>query len=132
MERTYRLELEVRDHECDVQGIVNNSVYLNYLEHARHKMIKEQGIDFTQLAKKGVNLIVVRTEIDYKSPLVAGDRFFVHSVLAKESRLKIAFYQTIKRIGDDKLIVKAKVLTAAVDSKFKPLLIEQVAEYFKF
>jgi len=28
----YELDFTVRDYECDLQGIVNNSVYLNYFE----------------------------------------------------------------------------------------------------
>lgn len=47
----YKLDFEVRDYECDMSNIVNNSVYLNYLEHTRHKFLKSMGIDFAAWAK---------------------------------------------------------------------------------
>ncbi|MBU2223338.1 MAG: acyl-CoA thioesterase, partial [Gammaproteobacteria bacterium] len=30
----FSVDFKVRDYECDMQGIVNNAVYFNYLEHA--------------------------------------------------------------------------------------------------
>ena len=45
----YRLQFEVRDYECDLQGIVNNAVYQNYLEHARHQLLKSIGVDFAEV-----------------------------------------------------------------------------------
>ena len=49
-----RLEFQVRDYECDMQGVVNNSVYQNYLEHARHEFLKMLGIDFAEMTRRGV------------------------------------------------------------------------------
>ena len=51
-EFVFVLDMEVRDYECDLQGVVNNSVYQNYLEHTRHKYLKSTGIDFAELAAK--------------------------------------------------------------------------------
>ena len=31
----YETEMEVRDYECDIEGIVNNANYLHYFEHTR-------------------------------------------------------------------------------------------------
>ena len=37
----YRLKFKVRDYECDMQGIVNNSVYQNYLEQEWLKELRK-------------------------------------------------------------------------------------------
>ena len=52
--KIYELELQVRDYECDVQGIVNNAIYQNYFEHTRHEFLNSIGCDFNKLRSEGV------------------------------------------------------------------------------
>jgi len=47
-EYIYELDMKVRDYECDIQGVVNNSVYQNYLEHTRHEFMLKKGIEAKQ------------------------------------------------------------------------------------
>ena len=91
----YELELEVRDYELDLEGIVNNSVYLNYLEHARHCFMQQLGLDFSELHRQGVDAVVTRIEIDYLSPLKSGDRFTVRIGLERRGRLRLLFTQAL-------------------------------------
>ncbi|UZJ37754.1 MULTISPECIES: acyl-CoA thioesterase [unclassified Prosthecochloris] len=122
----FTLPMSVRDYECDMQGIVNNSVYQNYLEHARHEYLKAVGMDFKMYAQEGINLVVVRAELDYKFPLESGDRFFVGVNMVRESRLKFAFYQDIFREKDKKLILKAKITGTALNQRGRPAIPEEL------
>ena len=36
----FETRMEVRDYECDIQGIVNNANYLHYTEHTRHRFLR--------------------------------------------------------------------------------------------
>ena len=118
----YSHAMSVRDYECDIQGIVNNGVYQNYLEHVRHLYLKEVGLDFVAYAKKGINLVVVRAELDYRYPLTSGDRFLVGLNLVRESRLRFAFYQDIYRLPDEKAVLNAKVIGTALNERGRPTL----------
>ena len=105
----FTLEFSVRDYECDLQGIVNNANYQHYLEHARHEFLVSKNISFAGLHKEGTDLIVTRIEIDYKFPLRSRDRFIVTLKLRRDGNVRLLFEQTIFRIPDEKLIVRAKV-----------------------
>jgi len=124
----FSVEMEVRDYECDIQGVVNNAVYQNYLEHARHQYLKSIGINFAAMAAEGINLVVLRTEIDYKFPLRSGDRFSVEVRPERISPLRFGFRQEIRRIPDGKDIVKAVVIGTSLNVKGKPHLPRELGE----
>ncbi len=131
MTATWQLQMAVRDYECDMQGVVNNAVYQNYLEHARHEFLKLHGLDFAVLAKAGINLVVVRAELDYKGSLHSGDKFTINTSLEQQSRLKFAFKQTITRDSDNKLMLDALVIGTGVNQQGKPYLPDQLLPLMK-
>ena len=66
---SFSLSLKVRDYECDIQGIVNNAIYQHYLEHARHEYLLSHGLSFAEMNRKGIVIVVVRAELDYRKSL---------------------------------------------------------------
>lgn len=121
----HRLEMSVRDYECDVQGIVNNAIYLNYLEHARHRYLIELGIDFVEMALDGFNMVVTRIEADYISPLRSGEPFTVISRMERASRLRFAFLQSIVR-PDGSPILRARITGTVVAPHGRPVMPPEV------
>ena len=128
---TFKVDFKVRDYECDLQGIVNNSVYFNYLEHARHEFLYAQGVDFAQLAKDKINLVVLRSEMDYKQSLKPADEFYVSVEPVRISRLKFAFKQTVVRKLDEKVMLNALVIGTSVNEKGRPFLPPQIDNLFQ-
>lgn len=104
----FSLPFRVRDYECDLQGIVNNANYQHYLEHARHEYIRTVGLDFAELHAMGVDFVVAKLEMSFKTPLKSGDDFRVTVAMKKEG-IRWIFHQDILRIPDQKLVVRAKV-----------------------
>jgi acyl-CoA thioester hydrolase len=125
MDNIFKLEFSVRDYELDLQGIVNNAVYQNYLEHARHEFLKYKGLDFNQMHIEGYDAVVIRSEVDYKKFLKSGDTFVVETYATRESRLKIVFHQKIIRTSDQALIIDAKIFAACIHNNrpIEPIII---------
>tara|TARA_R110002167_G_scaffold89012_8_gene240108 strand:- start:9874 stop:10269 length:396 start_codon:yes stop_codon:yes gene_type:complete len=122
----FTVEMSVRDYECDLQARVNNAVYQNYLEHARHLFLSSRGIDFAALTASGIHVMVVRAELDYRRSLGPGDRFRVHLHTERVSRLRMAFVQRIELIDSGVLVLGARFIVAAVNAKGKPCIVPQL------
>jgi len=124
--KKFNFELKVRDYECDMQGIVNNAVYQNYLEAARHEFLHSRGLSFAQLTKEGIIIVVIRAEIDYRQPLRADDEVVISVAASQHSRLKMLFDQTITRASDGQLMLEAKIYAAAMKDFKKPFFPDQL------
>lgn len=117
----FKYSMRVRDYECDVQGVVNNSVYQNYFEHARHEFLLANGVDFSDLAARGINLMVTRVELDFKRSLRPKDDFYVTVEVERVSRIQYAFVQNIYLTQSNQLMVAARTIGVAVNTKGRPM-----------
>lgn len=130
----FSLDMKVRDYECDLQGIVNNANYQHYIEHTRHEWLLSTGLGFAKLHEEGVDPVVARLTMAFKTPLRSGDEF-VSKLYVKKEGIKYIFYQDIFRKSDNKVVIKATVEAVCVingrlgestlfDETFKPYLSE--------
>ena len=126
----FKLDFQVRDYECDMQGIVNNAVYQNYLEHTRHEFLKTLGVDFVYFTEKRIHLVAIRAELDFKYPLKGSDLFWVGLNFEHVSRLRFAFKQDIYRQEDNKLILNAKITATALNERGRPDRIPELEKAF--
>ena len=130
MEYLHTIEFKVRDYECDMQGVVNNGVYQNYLEHARHEFLQTQAVNFAEVTAQGINLVVVRAELDYRDSLKSNDRFKVCSNLQRLSKLRFEFLQDIFRLSDSRLMLQARIIGTSINAKGRPFAPEFLEKLF--
>ncbi len=145
----FSVEFKVRDYELDMQGIVNNSVYFNYLEHARHEFLLAKGVDFAALARDKINLVVVRSEMDYKASLqilgttvVLPERadlkpdelraisvprgFTPHHLMALQQQFQFEFVETNDAKAALVMVLKGRVDAADVEWNVAQALLKQL------
>lgn len=102
----FEIEMRVRDYEVDSQGIVNNAVYLHYLEHTRHEFCRHAGTTFRSLQERGIDPVLRRVEIDYLTPLRLGESFVSRLTLSRRGP-RFVFAQEIFRLPDMAAVVRA-------------------------
>ena len=113
MKYIFEQQMKVRDYECDLQGIVNNANYQHYIEHTRHEFLLSLGVSFAHLHNEGIDPVVARLNIAFKTPLKSGDEF-VSKLYIKKEGIKYVFFQDIFRLPDMKPVIKATVETVCV------------------
>jgi len=109
----YKLEMKVRDYECDLQGVVNNSNYQRYMEHTRHEYLETLGENFAKWHEIGIDAFVSKVEINFKHSLRSGDRFLSCMNIRREG-IKLVFEQDIFKLPELKLASTGKVESVIV------------------
>ena len=89
------------------EGIVNNAIYLHYFEHTRHEFCEHAGMSFAQMHAQGIDPVLNRVEIDYRTPLHLGERFLSCLNLTRKGA-RFIFIQDIYN-ADGQLVVSGKV-----------------------
>jgi acyl-CoA thioester hydrolase len=108
MKKIFKIEMKVRDYECDAQGIVNNANYLHYFENTRHEFMLSMGTSFKESHALGIDPVMTRADIHYKTPLEGGD-VFISSLTVERKGVKIIFHQCVNRKSDEVLCCKGQI-----------------------
>jgi acyl-CoA thioester hydrolase len=111
-------------HDTDCGGVVYYANYLKYMEEGRVEFFEERGISLKELAEKQTLFVVIRQEIDYKTPAFYGDILEINTSLLNISRLRLEFLHEIKKEGGQ-VVCLGKTFMACVDKNIKPKAIDK-------
>jgi acyl-CoA thioester hydrolase len=116
--KTYRTQIEVRGYELDSFGHVNHANYLGYLEHARWRMLAEEGITLPKLQVLKRWPVIAQMELKYLKPTFMGDLLEVETRCVDHSKIGFTFEQIIKK--GDLIVMKATVRGVMVNENGRP------------
>ncbi|CAL9624056.1 acyl-CoA thioesterase [Streptomyces griseomycini] len=121
MSEPFSVRVTVRGYETDVQGHLNQAVYLNYAEHARWSLLQEAGITQSGLLARGVGPVALETTIRYRRELLAGDEVDVSCAFAWGGGKTFTIEQTITR-SDGTVAAEITAVGGVLDLKRRRLV----------
>lgn len=122
------MDMEVRDYELDCEQIVNNANYLHYMEHTRHKFCCDAGLSFIEMHNHGMDAVVRKIEVEYKTSLRGGESFLSCLRLERKGP-RFIFHQDIMKPNGE--MVCEGVVTVVVLKDGKLSRGDELAAVFK-
>ena len=110
----FEMPMRVRDYEVDSQGIVNNAVYLHYLEHTRHEFCQAAGTSFRSMQEAGIDPVLRGVSIEYLRPLGLGEDM-VSKLAMRRDGARFVFIQDIYSLPDLEPVVRAEVTVVCLE-----------------
>lgn len=130
MAKIYQCSIEVRGYELDSYGHVNHAVYVSYLEHARWKMLEEEGITLPQFQQWKRWPVIAGIEVKYVKPAFAGEQLDIETQVVEHRRVGFSLEQRIFR--QEQLLVEAKITSVIVNDLGKPAAVpEEMVQAWK-
>ena len=129
MTEPFSVPVTVRGYETDVLGHLNQSVFLNYAEHARWSLLQAAGIGQNELIGKGVGPVALETTIRYLRELRAGDETVVTCVFSWGEGKTFRIEQQIRK-PDGTVAAEITAVSGLMDLKERRL-VRDPREYFR-
>ena len=106
------MPVKVQPADIDEQNHVNNTVYLRWVQDIATAHWKSLA---SAEAQSAVGWVVLRHEIDYKTPACLGDEVILRTWVGAASRLKFERFTEIRRGIDNELLSQARTLWVPID-----------------
>jgi acyl-CoA thioester hydrolase len=126
---TFELNVAVQPADIDRQNHVNNTVYLRWVQEVATAHWETRA---PSAARETIGWVVLRHEIDYKTPACLGDEVLLRTWVGKATRITFERFTEMRRANDHALLSQARTIWVPVGNETgKPMrLPPEVRELF--
>lgn len=107
-------EVDVMFFDTDCGGVIHNLAYLRFIETARTLMAAQMGMPLREMVGSGLYPVVLRTEIDYRSPGKLGDRIVVRGGVSEVGRVRFRVAFEVVRADDGTVLASCQQALALI------------------
>ena len=115
-----RSSIRVRYAETDQMGIAHHAEYVAWVEVGRTDLLRECGLPYRDLERRGLRFPVIGTEARFLRPAYYDDVLEVRTELDSLSGARIAFRYEVHREGAAGPLATGRTEHAAVDADGRP------------
>lgn len=119
--------LTVRYAETDQMGIVHHSVYPIWFEAGRTDFIKQAGISYSEVEKRGILLPLIQLTCNYISAAKYEDTVSVTTSLKSITYTRLHMIYRVRVKGSSKIIATGETHHVWTDLNLKPLNLKKSA-----
>jgi len=105
---SHETEIKVRFSEVDSMAITWHGSYVKFLEDARESFGEKYNLGYLDVYEKGFVIPLVNINIDYKKPLIYGDKAIVKITFVDNDAAKLYFEYEIRNKANNELVATAE------------------------
>lgn len=113
------MDIRIYYEDTDCGGVVYYANYLKYFERARTQFLEQRGFSVAGLMAEGTVFVVVRTEVDYRSPARYGETIVIETVVSDVTPASFTFSHVLREKVSGRVVVEGSARLAATDGKGK-------------
>ena len=99
----HRCELRTLYVDTDRSQVVYHANYLRYFEFGRASLMREAQYPYKQIEESGYIYPIIKTELNYHSPLFYDDLMYIHTRPTKLELVKVQFDYLITRADNGEI-----------------------------
>ena len=97
--KSFETRIRVEYHHTDQMGIVQHSNYVKFFEVARTEWLRQAGLTYAEMERRGVMMPIVDVQIKYRQPAYYDELIKVKAIVEEMPMARMTFKYEIR--GED-------------------------------